>query len=81
MLLDRKEDAIKSFSKTIEINHSYAPAYYNRACAYLYQKETDKCLSDLESSINFDISFKEMIKNDSDFKDLRELERFKKITE
>ncbi|MEK7432884.1 MAG: tetratricopeptide repeat protein [Cyanobacteriota bacterium] len=81
MLLDRKEDAIKSFSKTIEINHSYAPAYYNRACAYLYQKETDKCLYDLESAINFDISFKEMIKNDSDFKDLRESERFKKITE
>ncbi|MFN8672977.1 MAG: tetratricopeptide repeat protein [Candidatus Sericytochromatia bacterium] len=79
MLLNRKGEAIKSFTKSLEINSDYAPAYYNRACAYLSEKDTEKCLDDLETAVKFDISFKEMIKNDSDFRELKALERFKDI--
>lgn len=79
MLPDSKKEAINSFTSAIMISPYYSAAYYNRACAYISIKEQDSCLKDLETAVQIDKSFKQMLKFDNDFAPLKENKRFKEI--
>jgi tetratricopeptide (TPR) repeat protein len=45
------DQAISDFSKAIEINPRFAPAYSNRGAAYLYKGQYDQAILDLSNAI------------------------------
>lgn len=79
MLNDSKNEAINSFTSAIMISPYYSAAYYNRACAYISIKELEGCLKDLETAIQIDKSFKQILKFDNDFASLKDNKRFKQL--
>lgn len=54
--LDKKQykEAIKDYSKTIELNNSFAAAYYNRALAKNYLKDFKGAIEDYTKALELD---------------------------
>jgi tetratricopeptide (TPR) repeat protein len=77
MLPNKKKEAIKCFSKAIELKNDYPSAYYNRACAYCAEDDIENCIKDLEKVVKLDSNFKNIIKFDTDFSSIQDNERFK----
>jgi Flp pilus assembly protein TadD len=48
------DNAIKEFSRAIEISPTYAAAYANRGVAYMQQKKLNKALDDLTKATELD---------------------------
>lgn len=50
----RLDDALNDFTKAIEINPNYAPAYSNRAGIYFQKGEYEKAKKDADKAISLD---------------------------
>jgi hypothetical protein len=46
-----KDAAIEAYTRAIEVDPSYAPAYYNRACVYLVKKNYDGLIKDTTKAL------------------------------
>jgi tetratricopeptide (TPR) repeat protein len=73
------DKALLEFEKIIKLNPNYSTAYYNIACVYSLKKDKYRALEFLEQSIKMDKSLKEVARNDSDFDNIRNEIRFKKL--
>jgi tetratricopeptide (TPR) repeat protein len=81
-LLKQRSEAINEWNTAIRINYTDDAAYYNLASMYAREKERGKALEFLEKAIiNYGYSRLGELDNDSDFDDLRQDEKFKKLRE
>ncbi|MBM3244171.1 MAG: hypothetical protein FJZ15_00035 [Candidatus Omnitrophica bacterium] len=57
--IDEKEvdKVISIFSEAIKNKPNYGGAYYNRAIAYFFKKDYDKCWSDVKKAEGFGLKF------------------------
>ncbi|MCK4909487.1 MAG: ChaN family lipoprotein [Planctomycetes bacterium] len=76
--------AISSLEKIVRLEPKSSMAYYNMACVYSLQKETDQAIKSLRQAIDLDYIDADHIKTDSDLDNIRTDKRFlsliKKIT-
>ncbi len=79
--IGRKEDAISSYDKAIEIKPDYAEAHYNKACCYALMGDVIEAVDCLSRAIALDSKYREMAKTDSDFDGIRGEEWFQTIVE
>lgn len=75
----RIDESLNLFEKALEIDPGNASAWYNQSCAYALLNRTEESIESLKNAIKFDPSFKESIRNDEDFNQIRDNEEFKKI--
>ena len=73
--------AIMRFNDAIKLKHDYPDAYYNLACLYAQQNDTNRSLSYLKNAIGFNPQVRKWAENDSDLKVLADLPEFKKLLE
>jgi tetratricopeptide (TPR) repeat protein len=73
------QEALMSYDKALKIKPNFASAYYNKACCYGLQKNTDLAIETLKQAITLDSKYRELAKNDSDFDSIREDERFQAL--
>jgi tetratricopeptide (TPR) repeat protein len=78
-LLGKTEDALNIYDKVLGTNPEDKDALYDRACIYCRKGEIKEALDDLKSAIEEDQKWKEIAKNDEDFRKLYENELFKKL--
>ena len=82
-LLDLEEysDAIKSYNQAIQRNPTDPYPYYNKACCYALQGDTQNALSNLAKSFALDLSgdFREGAEEDPDFASIRSDQRFQAL--
>ncbi|WP_198013406.1 tetratricopeptide repeat protein [Thalassoporum mexicanum] len=77
--LNLYDESIVSFDKVIAIHPSYAGSYLCKACVYALQGNTDLAIADLKKAIELDPKYLEMAKNDPDFDNIRNDDRFKQL--
>ena len=83
--LHRYQEALLSYDKALEIQPDFANGYYNanlyynKACYYGLQKNTDLAIENLQQAITLDSKWQESAKNDSDFDSIRDDERFQAL--
>jgi tetratricopeptide (TPR) repeat protein len=72
-------EARKSFEDAMRLQPDYVDPYYNLACVYAIQGDTEKGLSYLRRAIALDASAREWARKDSDLRGLRALPEFEEI--
>ena len=77
--MSKIEDAVQCSSKAIELDPTYANAWYNRSCYMVKKGEINEALKNLEEAIGLDPMYIEFVKTDKDFDPIRNDERFKKL--
>ena len=77
----RPEAAMELFFKALAIKDNYVDPYYNLACLYAQQGNIKAGLSYLERAAKIDGQVKKWAKEDNDFKKMKSLPEFNKITE
>ena len=75
------EEAIELFVKAIAAKEDYVDPYYNLACLYAQAGKVKASLAYLERAVKIDSKVREWAHSDVDFKKMRRLREFKKITE
>jgi tetratricopeptide (TPR) repeat protein len=94
-VLKEYNEAIECYSKVLKYNPDHAGAWYNRAGAKYKKLKKDKSekditsnaeteiidsvLSDLSNAIDLDKKYVKLAKQDNDFENLKENEKFKKL--
>ena len=73
------EEALKYFNRQLEINPDEPSPLYNIACVYAVQGKKKEAISWLERSIVAYPKFKESVKNDKNFHNIKSSEEFKKL--
>ncbi|MDP2268036.1 MAG: tetratricopeptide repeat protein [Deltaproteobacteria bacterium] len=81
MTQKRSEEAMELFIKAMAIQDGYVDPYYNLACLYSQLGKVRASLSYLERAIRIDGQVRKWAKQDNDFKKMRSLPEFNKITE
>lgn len=79
--LKRYDDALADYNRSLEIRPDHAKTLYNLACLSSLMGKTDDALAYLEKAINKDKKYRDMAKTDTDFDNIRDDPRFKKLTE
>ncbi|MGQ9873251.1 TPR end-of-group domain-containing protein [Leptodesmis sp.] len=79
--LGRKEEALMSYDKVLQIQSGFAGTYYNKACCYGLQEETDLALETLRQAIDLDAKYQDMAKTDPNFDRIRNDARFQALIE
>ncbi len=77
----RYDEAIELFVKAVAAKEDYVDPYYNLACLYAQRDNASAALLYLEKAVKIDGKVRKWANNDADFKRLRLLPDFKKITE
>lgn len=82
-LLELNEDqwSLSLSDQAIEINDSYALAYWQRACAKSKLGNTDEAMEDLTAAINYEEHLKDEIQNEPYFKNLKSHSGFQMLVE
>ena len=82
-LLELNEDqwSLSLSDQAIEINDSYALAYWQRACAKSKLGNTDEAMEDLTAAINYEEYLKDEIKNEPYFENLKSHSGFQMLVE
>jgi tetratricopeptide (TPR) repeat protein len=82
-LLELNEDqwSLSLSDQAIEINDSYALAYWQRACAKSKLGNTDEAMEDLKAAIDFEEHLKDEIQNEPYFENLKSHSEFKMLVE
>lgn len=78
--IERYEEAMTAYDRAIEIKPDYNWSWYNKACCYAVQGNTELAIINLQQAINLD--GKECIewaKTDTDFDSLRKSDRFQEL--
>jgi len=78
--IDKYRNALDYFLAAYSLDNNDLPTAYNIACAYCKLNQPEKGLEYLKISLN-DIRLFNMLKDDDDMEDMRELTAFKKIVE
>ncbi len=78
--LGNYDEAIKANNKVLKLKPDFAQGWYNRACIYSIKEEKKDALSDLAKAIEIDVAYKNMAKEEVDFNNLREDEKFQILT-
>jgi tetratricopeptide (TPR) repeat protein len=81
MTQKRSEEAMELFVKALAIQDAYVDPYYNLACLYSQLGNVRASLSYLERAAKIDGQVRKWAKQDNDFKKMRSLPEFNKITE
>jgi tetratricopeptide (TPR) repeat protein len=81
MTQKRPEEAMELFVKALAIQDAYVDPYYNLACLYSQMGNVRASLSYLEKAAKIDGQVRQWAKQDNDFKKMRSLPEFNKITE
>jgi tetratricopeptide (TPR) repeat protein len=81
MTQKRSEEAMELFVKALTIQDAYVDPYYNLACLYSQMGNVRASLSYLERAAKIDGQARKWAKQDNDFKKMRSLPEFNKITE
>lgn len=81
MTQKRSEEAIELFVKALAVQDGYVDPYYNLACLYSQLGNVRASLSYLERAAKIDGQVRKWAKQDNDFKNMRSLPEFNKITE
>ena len=74
--LNRYEDAIKCCDKILEIDQNNALAWYNKACFKARLGDLEDALKCLEKAVKIDEKYIEIAKNEEDFSNLNNNEKF-----
>lgn len=77
----RYAEAVELFVRAITVKNDYVDPYYNLACLYLQQGNVQTSLEYLKQAAKIDGAVRKWAKADPDFRALRTLPEFKKITE
>ncbi len=80
IVLNRNKEAARYYEKAVALEPN-SRDYYNLACAYAKDKETDKAMNALEKSIQLGTVSKNQILNDTDLDSLRSDSRYKALLE
>jgi len=78
--LNRYDEAIRTYKRSLELNADNASALYNIACIYAILENKIDSLSNLEQAIKNSIKYKNDAKTDTDFKIFWNDDDFKRIT-
>ncbi|MFC2066651.1 tetratricopeptide repeat protein [Chloroflexota bacterium] len=79
--LERYDDALADLNRSLELNPDDHGTFYNLACLFSRQGKADDALTYLEKAININKKYQEMAKTDTDFDNIRNDPRFKKLIE
>jgi protocatechuate 3,4-dioxygenase beta subunit/tetratricopeptide (TPR) repeat protein len=77
--LKRYDEAIKAWTKSVEVGYQPATGLYNVACANSLSGHKDAALAFLQKAIDAGFSQEELIRTDTDLDPIRQDPRFKKI--
>ncbi len=72
-------EARKSFEDAMRLQPDYVDPYYNLACLYTIQGDTEKGLEFLRRAVSLDVSVKEWARDDGDLRGLRALPEFEDV--
>lgn len=61
--LQKYDEAIRDFNKTLTLNKNFKNAYFNRGSVYYYKKEYEKAIVDFNKSISLDSAYAEAYNN------------------
>jgi len=81
MTQKRSDEAMELFFKAMAIQDGYVDPYYNLACLYSQLGNVQASLSYLGRAVKIDAQVRKWAKEDNDFKKMRSLPEFNKITE
>jgi tetratricopeptide (TPR) repeat protein len=81
MIQKRSDEAMELFFKALAIQDGYVDPYYNLACLYAQLDNVRASLSYLARAAKIDGQVRKWAKQDNDFKKMRSLSEFNKITE
>ena len=81
MTQKRSDEAMELFVKAMAIQDDYVDPYYNLACLYSQLGNVRASLSYLARAAKIDSQVRKWAKQDNDFKKMRSLPEFNKITE
>lgn len=79
--LQRYEEALADFNHALELSPDDPGTLYNLACLFSLWGKVDDALAYLEKAIDGDKKHREMAKTDTDFDNIRDDPRFKKLIE
>lgn len=77
--LNKIDQAILCFNKSIEIDKALPNPYYNLSCAYSLNKDTEPAIKYLLKAIELNPEFKDKALKDSDFDNIRDTTQFKNL--
>lgn len=73
------ENAIEKFKSSILTDSGFSSPYYNLACAYAQQNNTEQAITFLNKAITLNSKHKEMAKRDKDFQKMQSLPAFQEL--
>lgn len=79
--MERYEEAISNFDQALKIKPDYPDAIYNKACLFSLMHKPKDAIALLEKAICLDEKYRQMATTDSDFDNIRDDPRFKKLIE
>ncbi len=77
--LGKNEEAIQTLGKSITAKPDYVLGYYNLALAYWANGQKTEAVGELQKVIEIDPKYRQVIKDDSQFKDFESSDEFKKL--
>ena len=77
--MNEVDKALEHSNKAIELDPTYANAWYNRSCYMVKKGEINEALKNLEEAIKLDSANIESSKTDKDFDSIRDNAKFKKL--
>jgi len=78
-VLEKKEAAIDVYKEALKIDKNNTFALYNMSCTTALLDRTEESLKLLEKAIQLEPVYRDMAKKDSDFKNLYQNEKFRKL--
>ena len=78
---DTYEEALADYEKALQLRPDYADALYNMACLFSLKRKPDDAIPALEKTIGLDKKYREQAAKDSDFENIRDDPRFRKLVE
>lgn len=71
--------AIECFNKAIRVNSGNYKAYVCKACVYSLQNNKKEAIKNLKTAIRINPNYRYTAKNESDFKNIKDMKEFEKI--
>ena len=79
--MERYEDALADYNQALQLKADHTPAVYNIACLFSLTGKLDDAIYHLEKAIGLDPVYRQKAKADTDFDNIRDDPRFKKLIE
>ena len=79
--MERYEEALADYNQALKIKPDFPEAVYNKACLFSLMHKPKDAIALLEKAIGLDEKHRQMATTDSDFDNIRDDPRFKKLIE